>query len=114
MAQLPTIREIALDLYTDADIDYTTFDGQASGGSDDYQGYVNCLVSRYAIKYTKGDLELTIAEVIGSIPDEDGDATDEEHTLDHLYSIEEAGEIIKQGGTDSPQELISVIKNFMA
>lgn len=114
MAQLPTIRDIAIDLYTEENIDYTTFDGQASGQSDDYEGYINCLVSRYAIKYTKGDLELTIAEVIGSVPDEDGDATDEEHTLDYLYSIEDADGYIEENGTGSAEELIAVIQKFMA
>lgn len=114
MAQLPTIREIANNLYAEADLDYTTSDTRVDGFSDDYEGYVNCLVSRNVIEYHKDGLTLSIAEVIGSVPDEDGDETKEWHTLDYLYSIEDSESSFEEDGTGSADELVRVIKDFMA
>lgn len=115
MAQLPTIDDIATTLYADEDIDYSWYDSYVTGGSDDYEGYTNCFVSNIIIKYNNNGKTLEIAGVIGFVPDEDGDSTDEEHTLDYLYSIRESdvGSPLEDG-TRSPEELKQIIRDFMA
>lgn len=107
MAQLPTIRDIAIDLYTEANIDYHT-ETLESVPQDDREGFDTVAISAEAIRYTTDAGNLMIQEVVGM--DEDYNET----TLDYLYSIEDAEGYTEEGGTDSAEELAEVIKKFMA
>lgn len=107
MAQLPTIRDIAIDLYTEANIDYHT-ETLESVPQDDREGFDTVVISAEAIRYTTEEGNLMIQEVVGM--DEDFNET----TLDYLYSIEDAEGYTEEGGTDSAEELTEVIKKFMA
>lgn len=107
MAQLPTIRDIAIDLYTEANIDYHT-ETLESVPQDDREGFDTVVISAQAIRYTTDAGNLMIQEVVGL--DEDFNET----TLDYLYSIEDAEGYTEEGGADSAEELVAVIKKFMA
>lgn len=119
MAQLPTIREIANELYATENIDFTGYDAQAEGTSDDYDGYTNCYVSRHGVEYTNGSETLEIAEVIGEKVDENGEPTGEEVTLDYLWSTlikweDGTSTLTDTDGGPSPEKLKQVIRDFMA
>lgn len=104
---LPTIKDIALDLYYSERLDYTEETNEAVA-QDDREGFEAVVISSQTIVYAKDGQLLKVQEVVGM--DEDLNET----PLDYLYSIEDAEGYSEESGTDSAEELIQVIRRFMA
>lgn len=107
MEQLPTIKDIAFDLYYAEGIDFTVERDQAVD-QDDREGFDRVVIDETMVRYARGERALWVQAVIG-IGEDLG-----ETTLDYLWSVEVEDGYIDQGGTDDPRELVEVIKNFMA
>lgn len=113
-----TILEIALNLYSEKNINFTRAgDGQATPADAlAYEGYADVAISGDVIIYSNKGLTLEVAEVTGFVADEDGDATDEKLTLDYLWVTLDADGEHKGAEAGSPEkkDLIAAIEAFMA
>lgn len=114
----PTIREIAMELLKSEDIDFFDIDHLESSPSDSLladESYSEPFVANAGIAYEKEGLRLEIDEVCAYLLDEDGDKTDEMHTLDYLWAVlDDTGECQTENGTTDPEKIKEVIRNFMA
>lgn len=111
-APLTPIHDIANGLYTENDIDFTRTRVEP-GTCDSYEGYVNALASGAVIEYSAGGSTLTVQEIVGTVPDEDGDPTDEEHTLGYLWATCRGDEQLSDGEAHTEDELRKIITDFM-
>lgn len=106
---------LANDLWATEGIDYKN-DSVASAPADEilYEGYTNVVADSNVIVYINGDKTMTVQGIVGNPVDEDGDATDAEHTLDYTWSVTIDDEVLDIDGCGTEDELRAAIRKFMA
>lgn len=115
-----TLQDIALDLYINSDIGYTREhvpNGSIPQDALAYPGYAQVATNptEYHWQDAAGNT-LSVNEVAGSVPDDTGEPTDTQRTLDYLYCVTfPDGEYkTEPDAVSSEKELLALIKHFIA